>query len=151
MRKGLELQVNQNLRLDFSLQVGSVNQEVLVTAEAPVLDTESHAVGQVVQSKQIVGLPLLGRNAYSLGALVPGVRTARGMNDVPVDIISTASSRSTVRREMRTNSCWTGRPIRLPHRISRSFIRTPIRFRSSRWTRAALVLSMAGLPAASST
>ncbi len=91
VRKGLELQVNQDLRLDFSLQVGSVNQEVLVTAEAPVLDTESHAVGQVVQSKQIVGLPLLGRNAYSLGALVPGVRTARGMNDVPVDIISTAS------------------------------------------------------------
>jgi hypothetical protein len=91
IRKGLQLQVNQNLRLDFSVQVGSVNQEVLVTAEAPVLDTESHAVGQVVQSKQIVGLPLLGRNAYSLGALVPGVRTSRGMNDLPVDIISTAS------------------------------------------------------------
>jgi len=91
IRKGLQLQVNQDLRLDFSVQVGSVNQEVLVTAEAPVLDTESHAVGQVVQSKQIVGLPLLGRNAYSLGALVPGVRTSRGMNDLPVDIISTAS------------------------------------------------------------
>ena len=39
----------------------------------------------------MVNLPLLGRNAYALGELVPGVRVSRGMNDLPVDQISTAS------------------------------------------------------------
>ncbi len=90
-QSGLTLQVDQDLRLDTALQLGAVSERVEVTAEAPMLETETHASGAVVQERQITGLPLLGRNAYSLGALIPGVRTSRGMNDLPVDIISTSS------------------------------------------------------------
>ena len=90
-QNGLQLQVDQDFRLDFAVQLGSITEQVVVTAEAPLLDTESHSIGQAIQGKQIVNLPMLGRNAYSLGGLVPGVRISRGMNDLPVDQISTSS------------------------------------------------------------
>jgi hypothetical protein len=91
VQSGLTLQVSQDLRLDVTLQVGAITEKVEVTAEAPLLETETHSAGQVVQERQVTGLPLLGRDAYALGSLVPGVRTSRGMNDLPVDIISTSS------------------------------------------------------------
>ncbi|HEY3938080.1 MAG TPA: carboxypeptidase regulatory-like domain-containing protein, partial [Bryobacteraceae bacterium] len=91
VQNDIRLQVDQNLGLDLSLEIGAVNEQVVVEAQVPLLDTESHSVSQTVQGTQIINLPLLGRNAYSLGALVPGVRVSRGMNDLPVDQISTAS------------------------------------------------------------
>jgi outer membrane receptor protein involved in Fe transport len=90
-RTGLELKVNQELRLDFKLEVGTVSEKIMVEASAPVLETETPSMGQVIDSRQVVQLPLLGRNPYALGGLAPGVRIARGMNDLPVDQISTAS------------------------------------------------------------
>ena len=89
--EAIQLLVDQDLRLDFSLQIGALTEEVVVTAQAPLLETETHSISQTIQSKQIVNLPMLGRNAYSLGGLVPGVRVSRGMNDLPVDQISTSS------------------------------------------------------------
>ncbi len=91
VRSGLQLEVGQNLRVDFTLEVGEISQKIVVEAQAPLLETENTSIGQVVQSKQIVNLPLLGRNPYALGGLIPGVRVSRGMNDLPVDQISTAS------------------------------------------------------------
>ena len=90
-QSALTLQVDQNLRLDTILKIGAVSEKVEVTAEAPLIETESHSSGAVVQGRQVTGLPLLGRDAYALGGLVPGVRASRGMNDLPVDIISTSS------------------------------------------------------------
>ena len=87
----VQLLVDQDLRLDFSLQIGALTEEVVVTAQTPLLETETHSISQTIESKQIVNLPMLGRNAYSLGGLVPGVRVSRGMNDLPVDQISTSS------------------------------------------------------------
>jgi hypothetical protein len=91
VQKGVALQVEQNLRLDFTLRLGNVNETVTVTEETPVLATESSSLGSVVSGRQIVELPLLGRDAYALGQLVPGVRGSVGMNQLPVDVISTAS------------------------------------------------------------
>ena len=90
-RTGIQLLVDQKLRLDFTLEIGSVNQQVTVTAETPVLETENTSLGQVVNGSQVVNLPLLGRNTYSLGGLVPGVRPSAGMDQLPVDQITTSS------------------------------------------------------------
>jgi outer membrane receptor protein involved in Fe transport len=87
---GLTLAVQQVARLDLSLEVGAVTETIEVRAQAVLLDSETSTLGQVVQGRQIVELPLLGRNPYALAGLVPGVRTAAGMNDLPVDQISTA-------------------------------------------------------------
>ena len=90
-RTGLELQVDQDLRVDVSLQVGEVAQQVVVTGQEPQLETDTSSAGQVVSGSNIVQLPLLGRDAYALGELAPGVRGSIGMNSLPVDIITTSS------------------------------------------------------------
>ncbi|MEO7145127.1 MAG: TonB-dependent receptor, partial [Bryobacteraceae bacterium] len=91
-RTGLDLQVDQVSRIDFKLEIGGLQQTVTVSSQGPVLDQETSSLGQVVQSKQVLELPLLGRNPYALGALVPGVRMATGMNNLPVDQITTSSA-----------------------------------------------------------
>ncbi len=86
----LTLIVQQVARLDFTLKVGGVTETIEVSAQAVLLESETSTLGQVVHGRQIVELPLLGRNPYALAGLVPGVRIAAGMNDLPVDQISTA-------------------------------------------------------------
>lgn len=70
---GVVLQVNQSGRLDVQLTVGAVTEEVLVTGEAPVLETESSSRGAVIDRTKIVELPLNGRDYNQLALLSPGV------------------------------------------------------------------------------
>ena len=86
----LPLTVQQVARLDFVLEVGSVSESVEVSARGVLLESESSTLGQLVQSRQITELPLLGRNPYALAMLVAGVRPAAGNNDLPVNQIGTA-------------------------------------------------------------
>ncbi|HET6891564.1 MAG TPA: carboxypeptidase-like regulatory domain-containing protein, partial [Pyrinomonadaceae bacterium] len=67
------LQVNQELRVDGRLQVGEVKNTVDNPYEpAPLLKKDSVSLGTVIQERQIVDLPLDGRNFYELNLLVPG-------------------------------------------------------------------------------
>ncbi len=59
--------------VNFNLTVGSISSQVQVEATTPPLDVDSSTVGTVIQSQQIVDLPLNGRNPFSLASLVPGV------------------------------------------------------------------------------
>lgn len=65
----------QNRPVDFTLQVGAVNQRVQVTANTASLDTSTSSTGEIITSAQILDLPLNGRNPFDLAALVPGVNT----------------------------------------------------------------------------
>lgn len=84
LRTGLELNIQQQLVADFNLQVGDVTSEVEVSAAAPLLQTESGSVGQVINSHVINDLPLNGRNYTFLARLVPGATVGqpegRGLN-----------------------------------------------------------------------
>jgi hypothetical protein len=70
---GLTLTVGQNLRVDASLTVGQLTQEVSVTGQAPLVDTTSQTVSSLVDDRRILDLPLNGRNVMGLAELVPGV------------------------------------------------------------------------------
>jgi hypothetical protein len=72
-RDNIEVRVNDRIGLDIEMQVGDVTQNVLVSAETPLLQTASANVGQVVDNRRIVELPLAHGNATSLIMLTPGV------------------------------------------------------------------------------
>jgi hypothetical protein len=72
-RKGLTLNVGQSVELDFTLELGSATETVQVTGEAPLMETTSGQLGQVINNQSIVNLPLNQRNPFSLILLAPGV------------------------------------------------------------------------------
>ena len=88
---GLELTVQQVVRLDITLKVGALSETIEVQAQTPLLDSESSTVGQVIGNRQVSELPLLGRNTYALAMLVPAVRPSFGVNNLVIDQISTVS------------------------------------------------------------
>ena len=69
----IDLKVNDQLRIDVALQVGSVQQEVNVMANAVQVETESTQLGDVIESKKILALPLNGRSYIDLLGLQAGV------------------------------------------------------------------------------
>lgn len=70
---GVNLTVGLIATVDLALEVGAVQNEVTVEASAVQLEQQSSALGAVVGSSQMLELPLLGRNPYSLALLAPGV------------------------------------------------------------------------------
>lgn len=74
--RGIELQVNQTARYDLNIQVGQVSEKVEVSATLATLATDTSDVGQVITNRQIVDLPLNGRQYLQLAALTNGVTTS---------------------------------------------------------------------------
>lgn len=72
MRESITLNVNQQQRADFTLEVGAVSEEVVVTAMLPMAQTNTATVGTVVDDKVTSELPPDGRNFPQLNLLVPG-------------------------------------------------------------------------------
>ena len=65
--------VDQRVRMDVNLEVGSLEETVTIRAETPLVQTSSSELGTTVESEQIKTLPLNGRNFVSLTRTVPGV------------------------------------------------------------------------------
>lgn len=72
LQPDVELLVNEDREASFALQVGTVSQEVQVTANAAALQTTTSTLGTVVASHEVVDLPLNGRNFTQLILLTPG-------------------------------------------------------------------------------
>lgn len=72
------LAIDQNMALNFKLQVGTADASVEITEAPPVLQTQSAEVGTTIGGQTIVDLPLQGRNFYDLTTLVPGVAVVGG-------------------------------------------------------------------------
>jgi hypothetical protein len=77
---GVLVLVDQRVRIDFTMDVGSTSQQVEVQAQTPLLETDTATVGKVIESQDIVDLPLNGRNFLQLATLTPGVQTYVGPN-----------------------------------------------------------------------
>jgi hypothetical protein len=74
VQDGIVIHVQFRQQVNFSLKVGSVRQEVVVTQQAPLLQTQTADVGNVVGSQTIVDLPLNGRRYSDLDLLAPGTQ-----------------------------------------------------------------------------
>jgi hypothetical protein len=83
VRKGITLNVGQELVLNLTLQVGSLNEQVTVTAEAPTVNLANSTISGVVNEHTVVELPLNGRSWTDLAALQPGVHQSQ--NQPPIN------------------------------------------------------------------
>ena len=72
-RDGIRLETGETARIDFDLAIGSVREQVIVTADAPMLRAETASLGTVVPHADVVRLPLNGRTFITLASLAPGV------------------------------------------------------------------------------
>jgi hypothetical protein len=77
VRNNVNVAIDQRARLDFVLQPGNVSEVVEVSAEAPLVQSEDSSIGQVVEERKIVALPLNGRDFSQLAYMVPGAFTPR--------------------------------------------------------------------------
>ncbi len=71
----VDVQVQQTVRLDLDMAVGSVSETVEVSGSVQLLTTENATLGHVVENKRIVELPLNGRNYLQLVSLAPNTST----------------------------------------------------------------------------
>ncbi len=84
-QKALTIEIDQVVEVDAKLAVGSAQQTVSVTADAPVIQTETSSVGLVVDSSTIQNTPLNGHvSILGLINLVPGVQDVAAQDQVPV-------------------------------------------------------------------
>jgi hypothetical protein len=93
-RTGIVLQVDQTARIDFQLELGEVTAQVEITAAAPLVESETSNLGQVVNNKSIVEMPLNGRNAWDLSKLAGATVYIRGSGDASeIPVVSMAGGR----------------------------------------------------------
>ena len=76
---GITLQVDQTANLTIQLEVGSVSQTVEVTSSAPLVDTTTSSLGQVIDNQEVLSMPLNGRNPFALGLLVGNTAPVAGV------------------------------------------------------------------------
>ncbi len=99
IENGVQLQINQQRRVDPVLEVGQVSEVIQVTASAAQVNYVSPEIGQVVDAEQLVELPELasnsrGRSPFLLAKLVPGV-TTNGNSYTNINGFSFAGGRRT--------------------------------------------------------
>jgi hypothetical protein len=85
VQENIRVQVDENRRVDFRLEVGAVTESITVEAAIAQVETREGTLKEVVDAERIVELPLNGRNAIELQYLVAGVggRTDRDQQQNP--------------------------------------------------------------------
>lgn len=119
LREGLTVQVAQTYRIDIALEVGSSAESVTVTADAPLLKTESGELSHVVTASSMNTLPILGigagqagsagiRNPNAVARLIPGTYWAPNSNlRVNGAVMNTQSYRIEGQEAMNTGTAGT--------------------------------------------
>jgi hypothetical protein len=69
----VSLDVQQRVAVNITMEVGDVSERIEVSGSAPLLETETSSLGQVIDNKRVVNLPLNGRNFAQLALLTAGV------------------------------------------------------------------------------
>ena len=77
VREGVVLALGSAVDLPFTLAVAGAQEQLTVTAQSPVIETQRTAVASVVSQQQIDSLPINGRNFISFSIITPAVTTDR--------------------------------------------------------------------------
>jgi hypothetical protein len=79
-RDGVELRSNDTLTVDIQMKVGSVAENILVTAAAPMLETATSTTGTVLEGSQMNSLPIMQRYTWMTMYMMPGVTSMNGFH-----------------------------------------------------------------------
>ncbi len=96
-RTGIGLTAGQVLRIDIRLEVGALSETVHVTAEVPPVNVTTATLDTLIDDRRLVDLPLKGRNALGLAALMPGVTRvslASGLTSDSVESLNVQGNRA---------------------------------------------------------
>jgi Carboxypeptidase regulatory-like domain len=76
LQQNIVLTVDQTLRVDANLVIGTASETVTVSSAPPLINLSTPEVSRAVQTDEILGLPLVNRNAYQELSLTPGVQVS---------------------------------------------------------------------------
>jgi hypothetical protein len=99
-REGVTVNVNENARIDITLDVGNISELVTVTQDAAIVETNSAMESTLVDSVRLRQLPLNGRNPLQLQFLTPGVTAASAESGGENVGVSINGSRGTMNNYM---------------------------------------------------
>jgi len=85
-KKNIILNVNDRTRVDFVMEVGSVQESVTVEANAVAVQSDSGDVSTVITGQQVTQLATNGRSLYNLYALTPGASSIQGMGMIATPV-----------------------------------------------------------------
>jgi hypothetical protein len=71
-QENVEVRIDQRLRIDFTLQLGAVSEQITVTAEVPLVNSDSSNLGEALEQRRVVELPMRGRQFIDLVTLSAG-------------------------------------------------------------------------------
>ncbi len=92
VREGIAVRVSDRIPVDIRMEIGQVTETVHVQAEAPLLETATASMGQVIDNRRIAELPLKDGNPIMLANLAPGViNLSTGGWSRPFDVNSPSS------------------------------------------------------------
>src|ERR1044071_8844310 len=72
-RKGVVLEIGAALTLEFTLDISAISERVVIAQDAPLLQTDSAEISDVIENREVVQLPLNGRNFLALAQLSDAV------------------------------------------------------------------------------
>ncbi len=97
LRKAVGVQVSQVVQVDLSLQLGSINETVSITGAAPIIESQTSSVGQLIERSSLEGMPLPNRAATALITLSPGavvIDSGSGGENIPIFSVAGGRARN---------------------------------------------------------
>src|SRR6266496_3772628 len=79
---GIVLEVGRNARVDATIELGDVNESVTVAGDSPLVDTASASLARTVGQNEVLNLPLVNRDLYSLLSLTGGISSNENSNSL---------------------------------------------------------------------
>jgi hypothetical protein len=79
---GIVLEVGRNARVDATIELGDVNESVTVAGDSPLVDTASASLARTVGQNEVLNLPLVNRDLYSLLSLTGGITSNDNSNSL---------------------------------------------------------------------
>src|SRR5207248_5220334 len=73
VRSRIQTRIDDRITIDVTMEIGQATESVQVSAEAPLLDTSAGSMGQVIDSRKVLELPLIAGNVTVMANLSPGV------------------------------------------------------------------------------